>query len=369
MQVLTALMLTGLVFKEYSENYNIAVKELEKLVKKIFDQDGFPLTRNPSDLIFFSKYLILCKKCIMEAQEYVPEFLDNIIVQNLTCLKSISSSNNQVPLFNGGSEENLRQFNELVKKLDFKIKSKKNIIGGIQKFKYKNIYVYFDIGAPPEKKFSQSYQSGPLSFEYYLDGEKIITNCGFGHNISSKAELLSRLTSAQSTLTLNDTSVTKFERNKLINRAFGNSIKNTFEISNLDFIENNDKVEASASHNGYEKNFGCIHKRTISINKFTSNLSGHDEIIKNANGKPVSYNLRFHLYPGLLAVKTIGGDSVLIQLSKKKSLIFKVNNETVLLERSIFLGTNKILDNTCVTVSGNLVNKNKKIHWEIKKDI
>ena len=150
---------------------------------------------------------------------------------------------------------------------------------------------------------------------------------------------------------------------------FGNSIKNTFKISSLNFIENNDKVEATASHNGYEKSFGCIHKRIISIDKSTSNLSGYDEIIKNADGKPINYSLRFHLYPGLLAVKTMGGDSVLIQLSKKKSLIFKVNNETVLLERSIFLGTNKILDNTCVTVSGNLVNKNKKIHWEIKKNI
>ncbi len=368
-EVLTALMLTGLVFREYSENYNIAVKELEKLVKKIFDQDGFPLTRNPSDLIFFSKYLIFCKECIIEAQEYIPEFLDSIIIQNLACLKNILTPNNQVPLFNGGSEENLQQFNEVVKKLNFKTKNIKNIIGGIQKFKFKNVNVYFDIGEPPEKKFSQSYQSGPLSFEYYLDGEKIITNCGFGHNISSKAELLSRLTSAQSTLTLNDSSVTKFERNKLINRVFGNSIKNTFKISSLNFIENNDKVEATASHNGYEKSFGCTHRRIISIDKSTGNLSGQDEIIKNADGKPISYSLRFHLYPGLLAVKTMGGDSVLIQLSKKKSLIFTVNNETVLLERSIFLGTNKILDNTCVTVSGNLVNKNKEIHWEIKKNI
>ena len=368
-EILTALMLTGLVFKEYSENYNIAVKELEKLVKKIFDHDGFPLTRNPSDLIFFSKYLIFCKECIKEAQEYIPEFLDNIIIQNLTCLKNISTPNNQVPLFNGGSEENLQQFNEFVKKLDFKTKNKKNIIGGIQRFKFKNICVYFDIGEPPEKKFSKSYQSGPLSFEYYLDGEKIITNCGFGHNISSKAELLSRLTSAQSTLTLNDTSVTKFERNKLINRVFGNSIKNTFKISDANFIDNSDKVEAAASHNGYEKNFNCIHKRIISIDKSTSNLSGYDEIIKTADGKPINYSLRFHLYPGLLAVKTMGGDSVLIQLSKKKSLIFTVDNEIVLLERSIFLGTNKILDNTCITVSGNLVNKNKKIHWEIKKNI
>ena len=46
------------------------------------------------------------------------------------------------------------------------------------------------------------------------NGEKIITNCGFGCNISNKAELLSRLTSAQSTLCLNDTSVTKFERSR-----------------------------------------------------------------------------------------------------------------------------------------------------------
>ena len=95
---------------------------------------------------------------------------------------------------------------------------------------------FFDSGEPPKKDFSKGYQSGPLSFEYYLDGKKIITNCGFGSNISSKAELLSRLTSAQSTLTLNDTSVTKFESNIFINRVFGNSIKNTFKINNLDFV-------------------------------------------------------------------------------------------------------------------------------------
>ena len=51
---------------------------------------------------------------------------------------------------------------------------------------------------------------------------KIITNCGFGEYISPKAEFLSRLTSAQSTLTVNDTSVSKFERNKLINKVIGN---------------------------------------------------------------------------------------------------------------------------------------------------
>ena len=91
--------------------------------------------------------------------------------------------------------------------------------------------------------------------------------------------------------------------------------------------------------------------------------------LKKKDGKPIKYNLRFHFYPGLTIVKTMGGDSVLIQLSKNKSLIFTIKNENIVIERSIFLGGNKILENTCVTVSGNLVNKDKEIHWQIKKNI
>ncbi len=368
-EILTALLLSGLVFKEYIDNFNIGLKELEKLIKNYFDNDGFPLTRNPSDLIFFSKYLILCKESIKDAQKYVPEFLDIIIEKNLKCIKNILTPNNQIPLFNGGTESNLEQFDKLLNNLNYKNKNKKNIIGGIYLFNIKNNAIFFDVGEPPKKNFSMSYQSGPLSFEYYLDGKKIITNCGFGSNISSKAQLLSRLTSAQSTLTLNDTSVTRFERNKLINRAFGNSIKNTFKVNKLDPTEDKNQIKFVASHNGYEKKFSCIHKREISIEKLNGKLIGCDELIKKKDGKPLNYSLRFHLYPGLTAVKTMSGNSALIQISKNKSLIFTILNETVLLEKSIFLGGNKILDSTCVTVSGNLVNKNKTIHWEIRKNI
>ena len=201
-----------------------------------------------------------------------------------------------------------------------------------------------------------------------LDGKKIITNCGFGSNISSKAELLSRLTSAQSTLTLNDTSITKFERNKLINKIFGNSIKNNFKINNLNFEDNENYVRFIASHTGYEKIFGCLHTREITIDKKTGQLKGLDEIKKKVeDGKPINYSFRFHLYPGLTAVKTMGGDSVLIQISKNKSLIFRVVEENIVLEKSIFLGRNRILDNTCITISGNLVNKSKSFNWEIIK--
>ena len=66
---------------------------------------------------------------------------------------------------------------------------------------------------------------------------------------------------------------------------------------------------------------------------------------------------------------TVGNFFIKTSYKKKKSLIFNVNNENLEIEKSIFLGEKKIIDGTCITISGNLVNKNKILNWEIKKNI
>ena len=125
----------------------------------------------------------------------------------------------------------------------------------------------------------------------------------------------------------------------------------------------------SVVHNGYEKDFNCTYKREIYLDHLSNKLLGKDHIFKKKDGIPIRYVFRFHLNPGLTAVKTMGGNSALIQISKNKSLIFTVENENIEIEKSIFLGGKKILENTCITISGNLVNKDKSFNWEIKKKI
>ena len=366
-EILTAIILTGLVFKEYEENFKAGIKELETLVKGFFDNDGFPLSRNPSDLVFFSKYLIFCKEAIKDSQKYVPEFLEDMIEKNLNCIHYIKTPDGRLPLFNGATSLNL---NQIQKYLDnFKPDIKINNLGGLFKIKHKSHFLLIDIDKPPQKKFSKSYQSGPLSFEYFLDGTKIITNSGFGGPISKKIELLSRLTACQSTLTINDTSITKFEKNEMISKVFGNSIRNSFK--SFDFIEKNENSSTgcSASNDGYEKMFGCTHKREVYLDKENSFLKGTDHIFKAKDGYPIRYAFRFHINPELNVVKTMSGNSALIQISKNKSLIFTINDENLEIEKSIFLGEKKIIDSACITISGNLVNKNKIFNWEIRKKI
>jgi uncharacterized heparinase superfamily protein len=366
-RILTAIILNGLAFKEYEENFNIGIRELEILVKNFFDDDGFPLSRSPSDLFFFSKYLIFCKEVIKDSQKYVPEFLEDIVEKNLNCIYFIKTPNNQLPLFNGAS---ITKLDQLEKYLDeFKPNNENNDLGGLFKVKHKNHFLLIDIDKPPEKKFSESYQSGPLSFEYFLDGTKIITNSGFGNHISKKAKLISRLTACQSTLTINDTSITTFEKNEMINKVFGYSIQNSFKSFDFSSKNENSLIGCSASNNGYEKKFGCTHKREIYVDKKNNYLKGTDHIFKIKDGYPIRYAFRFHINPELSLVKTMSGNSALIQISKNKSLLFTIYDENLEIEKSIFLGEKKIIDSSCITISGNLVNKNKIFNWEIKKNI
>ena len=367
-EILTAIILSGLVFKEYEKNFQSGLKELESLVKSVFDNNGFPLSRNPNDLLFYSKYLILCKEVIKDSQKYVPEFLEDIVEKNLQCLIHIKTPNDQLPLFNGATITKLSQINQYLEKVETKNIAKDNF-GGLFKIKYKSHLIFIDVEKPPQKKFSNSYQSGPLSFEYFIDNVKIISNSGFGSSISKKAEMLSRLTASQSTLTLNDTSVTKFERNELVNQVFGNSIKNSFKSFDFNTKNENGLLGCSATNNGYEKIFGCTHKREIYVDKENNCLKGIDHIYKKKDGYPVRYSFRFHINPELTAVKTMSGNGALIQISKNKSLLFTINDEILELEKSIFFGEKKILDSTCITITGNLVNKNKSFNWEIKKNI
>ena len=365
LQSIIAILLTGLVFKEYSNNYDLAVKELEKLLANFYDKEGFPLNRNPDHLLVFSKFLILVKECIKDSQQYTPDYLDEIVEKNINSLKSIATPNNQLPLFNGSTEINLDSYFNLMKALNYKFKKNQTKIGNLQIIKYKKNYVYFDVGNPPKRKRSDNYQSGPLSFEYFIDNQKIITNCGFGNNISKKAKFLSRLTSAQSTLCLDDTSVIKFEKNYV----FNNALKGSFKVFNLDYGENELSIASSATHDAYLHNIGYLHKRTIKIQKSNNVLYGTDELINKNSRKNVKFDIRFHLYPGIAAFQTMGGGSILIQLGKNKSLIFTSMGQKLSIEKSIFFGGNKILNNLCITISGSIINETKKIKWEFKKNI
>ena len=365
----SAIILSGMIFKDNDLNYKIGIKELEKTVKNYFDENGFPKSRNPEEVFISIKYLILVREWLKEAQKIIPNFLNEIIIKCGNCYTILSCSNKQFPLFNGATEINYTDYDIFLKSQKYKFNSKNYEVADLIKIKKKKIEFFIDCGNPPPNNYTKIYQAGCLSFELSSNKQKIICNSGYGKYLSQNFTSISRTTAAHSTLHINDTSSCVFQKNYFINRVYGNSVIHKHKIVNKSYAEDKDFYSISASHNGYEKRFGCIHKRSIKILKNKDRILGEDEIKKNKNYlKPLTYSIRFHIYPDTKIVKTNAGNAILISLPNGEGWLLSTEKNNFEIEKNIFLGNkNKIANNESVSISGKISSEIILVNWKIEK--
>ena len=134
-----AIILSGLIFEENETNYKLGLKELEKIIKNYFDEDGFPKSRNPEDVFVCLKYLIIIREWFKEAQKNIPDFLNVIISKCGNCYSTLSCSNKQFPLFNGATEINYKDYDIFLKSLKYKFLNEKYEVADLLKIKKKNL--------------------------------------------------------------------------------------------------------------------------------------------------------------------------------------------------------------------------------------
>jgi len=364
-----AIILSGMIFKENDLNYKIGIKELEKVIDNYFDETGFPKSRNPEEVFICMKYLILIREWFKEAQKPVPDFLNEIIRKCGNCYSILSCTNKQFPLFNGATEINHKDYDTFLKSLKYRFINKDHEIADFIKIKKKKFDFFIDCGNPPPNNFAKYYQAGCLSFELISNKQKVICNSGYGKYLPPKLASLSRSTAAHSTLYLNDTSSCIFQKNKFINKVYGNSLVQKHKVINKNYTEDKDFYFVTASHNGYEKKFGYIHTRSIKILKKEDKIFGHDELKKTKNySNSLIYFVRFHVYPNTKIVKTKGGNSILISLSNGEgwSLLSETSNFEI--EKNIFFGNkSRIINNESISISGKITREIVSIKWVIER--
>ena len=106
-------------------------------------------------------------------------------------------------------------------------------------------------------------------------------------------------------------------RKIIYEKAYGYLIKRDFKIVDLEYKNNTNEIQIKAGHDAYMNIFGCLHNRTLGIDKINNKIYGRDDLSRKNIKSEIKYDIRFHLYPGLAAVQTIGGNTLLIQINKK----------------------------------------------------
>ena len=118
--------------------------------------------------------MILIREWFKESQFEVPEFIDENIHYLVKPTPFFWKNVNIDPLFNGNNISNNAEFDLYLKRLGYKFQNQNYELSNYIILKNKKINLIMDIGPSPNKKFSNNYQAGALSFEFLSNGKKNI---------------------------------------------------------------------------------------------------------------------------------------------------------------------------------------------------
>ena len=357
----TAIILTGLSYNN-KKFLSFGLNLLKKIINTSFDNEYFPKTRNIRQLVFYLKYFVLIRELLKESLNEIPDYLDEIIHYNGKAYTFFWSIIKQSLLFNGNNEADFSDFDRYLNLNKYKFNYDGNEFGGYSILKNKNIIIAMDIGSTPDKRFSENYQSGPLSFEIIYKKNKIICNSGYFQNYKHKLNRISKSSAAQSTLVLGNKSASIFK-----NKGKKNILENVLKISNKNIVFEKNFWSIKSSHNGYLKEFGTIHERTLEFFPETEKFLGKDKLIKKKNFKSTVFEIRFHLMPNSKVTKTQDKKTVLIEL-ENSGWRFYTNHGLIDVETGLYFGTkNNYSENQNIFISGKTQKEDQVIEWEISR--
>jgi len=358
----TAIVITGLSFNN-QKFLSYGLNLLKKIINSSFDNQYFPKSRSIRQLVFYLKYFVLIRELLKESLHEIPEYLDEIIFYIGKAYNFSWTNIKKNILFNGNHEGDLSDFDNYLKLHRYKFNSNNYEMGGYSILKNNNVVIAMDTGSSPDKKFSENYQSGPLSFEFFFKNNKLISNSGYFQDYQHQLNLISKSTATHSTLIINNSSACNFKKTK----KGPNIISKGFKTLNKNIVYEKNYWKIQCSHDGYLSDYGIIHERILEFYPETNQMFGKDKLIKKKNFKSSNFEIRFHLMPNAKVTKTLDNKTVLIEL-ENSGWKFYSNNGSIDVETGLYFGKkNTFNENQNIFISGITQKDDQLIEWEINK--
>ena len=314
-------------------------------------------------MVFYLKYFILIRELLKDSLNDIPEYLDEIIFYLGKSYNFFWGSLKQNLLFNGNNNSNYADFDKYLELFRYKFKSDKFEISGYTILKNKNVLIAMDTGGNPPKNYSENYQSGPLSFEFFFKDKKLITNSGYFQDFNHQLNSISKSTATHSTLILDNSSACNFKKS---NKGPTTIIKG-FKTFDNKVSFNKDSLNIRSSHDGYLSRYGVIHVRNLEYNSLRNILFGKEILIKKKNFKATNFEIRFHLMPNVKVTKLQDNKSILIEL-ENSGWKFSSNDGMIGVETGLYFGNkNSYIENQNFYISGITQNNDQSIEWQISK--
>ena len=330
--------------------------------------DGGLISRSPSEQTQLVDRFGLLRACYQAAKQTVPDGIEAAAQASLAALHGIMMGDGALSSWQGCGPGEAARLTALIEGCGLRARPLRNARGwGYQRMSALGTILVIDAAPPPPQKMAEHGCASTLAFELSDGSQRLVVNCGGPGPLPTELpdELVQglRTTAAHSTLVLADTNST----NILDEGALGKGVDDvTIERS-----EDNDASRLEASHDGYVRGFGLIHKRSLMLGNDGKELRGADQLIAKGRKKireAAPYAVRFHLAPGVEATITADGMGAILRSKGAPPWNFRCRGGNLATEESLWIdGRGRAQRTSQLVIVGEVSALGGEIGWQFRR--
>jgi len=340
-----AIVAAGLLLPDGRPRRLYGEAGLIETLGELVGDDGGLLSRSPLGQMEAIALLVQLRACYHAVRREPPAQLQSVLTLLVPPLLAMTHGDGTLGSWQGGWAVAADEVAGLIAASGVRTRPLRDVRQwGYQRIAAGKSLLHLDAAPPPLARHTRNGCASTLAFEFSHAGQRLIVNCGgaaaAGGLMPVRLEQGLRATAAHSTLALDDVNSTAV----LINGRLGAGVSEV-EIDRRT-LENDGgsrsgfgATRLEASHDGYASRYGLTHRRILILRDDGTELRGEDLLVptrrKGKRGK-VAFAIRFHLGPGIDVGRSEDGQGVGIALSDGSYWQFRVGENEVTIEDSIW---------------------------------
>jgi uncharacterized heparinase superfamily protein len=317
--------------------------------------DGCHAERSPVAHVAALQDLIDIRALLQSAQATPPVGLGPTIDRMATVLRFFRHGDWGLAQFNGAREEPGAPLDQVLARAGRGGKIPTVLPdGGFHRLQAGRTVMIVDCGTPPPAGLDRYAHAGTLGIEVSIGRERLVVNCGGFPAGGEGWRDATRATAAHSTLVVADVNSSELTAQGLGWRA---------EVHDLQRQEADGAHWLEASHDGWQRAFGAVHRRSLYLASSGDDIRGEDSVTAET---PQPFVLRFHLHPDVTANSQQGGEAVLLRLRSGGGWRLRADGGRMSIEDSIYLGGMEPRRSEQVVITSNHEGP-QQVKWAISK--
>ncbi len=341
---------------------------LTRALSTAFYEDGGSICRSPTALLDGIALLTLLRAVYAARRQEVPEAIETVLARAVPALLGVLHGDGGLTSWQGGLPIEAQRVATVIEASGVRARPLRQARDwGYQRLAGGATMVSVDAAPPPVTRLADGGCASTLAFEMSDGPHRLIVNCGGArHRGASIPATLSeglRTTAAHSTLIVGDSNSTAIHADGSLGRGVAE-----VEIDRQE-LEGGSRLEAS--HDGYVRRFGFIHRRQLALSSNGRELQGEDLLLPAARRRrpqASQFAIRFHLAPGVEVTPTADSLGALLRIGDGPAWQFRCRGGTLGIEESLWVdGLGRPRPSQQLVVSGQAPPGGASISWLLKR--